>query len=132
MRSGPCSRLDLLIPGPPALGAFTQLAAELLLQQFQERLLTLGQASLFSGDDLLNQPAVIGYHGPFHLPCGGLLLAADARGAGDAPSVAEPMGHVIHRREHVLLSLVQILRGAELGELEGGKVFLSRCGSPWR
>jgi hypothetical protein len=31
------------------------------------------------------------------------------------------MGHVIHRREHVLLSLVQNLRGAGLGELDGGK-----------
>src|SRR5215217_3698028 len=47
-----------------SLGGFTQLAAELLGQQLQERLLPLGQ-TLLLGNDLLDQLAVIGYHGAF-------------------------------------------------------------------
>lgn len=51
---------------PGLLTTFTQLAAELLVQQPEERLLPLGQALLL-GDDLLDLLAVVGYHGELNI-----------------------------------------------------------------
>jgi hypothetical protein len=45
---------------------------------------------------------------------------ADVRGAGDVTRVAEPVSYVVHSREHVLLSLLEVFRGAERGQLDRG------------